>query len=88
VPSSQRRPPLPSGAAPTATFMFDSAFVQGIMNYKGTARHGEMGRYGSGPNDGGIRFYYEWVRDNVGRWEYPRHVLSAEFSLEPYPPWL
>jgi hypothetical protein len=56
--------------------------VQGITNYSGTAPHGEMGGYGTGPTDRGIRFYYEWVRDNVGRWEYPRHVPAAEFSLE------
>jgi hypothetical protein len=69
--------------APNAALLFDSAFVQGITNYSGTAPHGEMGGYGSGPHDRGVRFYYEWVRDNVGRWEYPRHVPSADFSLEP-----
>jgi hypothetical protein len=69
--------------APNAVFMFHSAFVQGITNFSGTAPHGEMGGYGTGPTDRGIRFYYEWVRDNVGRWEYPHHVHSAEFSIEP-----
>lgn len=43
--------------------------------------HGSTG-YGTGPADRGIRFYYEWVRDNVGRWEYPHHVPSTEFSLD------
>ena len=33
-----------------------------------------MGGYGSGPNDRGVRFYYDWVRDHVGRWEYPKHI--------------
>ncbi len=70
-------------AAPNAAFLFHSAFVQGITNFSGTAPHGEMGGYGAGPTDRGIRFYYEWVRDNVGRWEHPRHVPSADFSLEP-----
>lgn len=60
--------------APHAVFMFHAAFLQGITNFSGTAPHAEMGGYGTGPNDRGIRFYYEWVRDNVGRWEYPRHV--------------
>jgi hypothetical protein len=69
--------------APNAVFMFHSGFVQGITNYSGTAPHGEMGGYGTGPTDRGIRFYYEWVRDNVGRWEYPRHVPASEFSIEP-----
>jgi hypothetical protein len=69
--------------APHAVFMFHSGFVQGVTNYSGTAPHGEMGGYGTGPTDRGIRFYYEWVRDNVGRWEYPQHVPAAEFSIEP-----
>ncbi len=70
-------------AAPNAALLFDSAFVQGITNFSGTGPHGEMGGSGSGPTDRGVRFYYEWVRDNVGRWDYPRHVPSADFSLEP-----
>ncbi|MBS0265017.1 MAG: hypothetical protein JSS02_23995 [Planctomycetes bacterium] len=69
--------------APHAVFMFHSGFVQGVTNYSGTAPHAEMGGYGTGPTDRGIRFYYEWVRDNVGRWEYPHHVPAAEFSIEP-----
>jgi hypothetical protein len=66
--------------APHAVFMLHSGYVQGITGYSGTAPHAEMGGYGTGPNDRGIRFYYEWVRDNVGRWEYPNHVPAAEFS--------
>ncbi|MBS0206458.1 MAG: hypothetical protein JSS49_26520 [Planctomycetes bacterium] len=68
--------------APNAVFMFHSGFLQGITNYSGTAPHAEMGGYGTGPTDRGIRFYYEWIRDNVGRWEYPRHVPSFDFSTE------
>lgn len=64
--------------APHAVFMFHAAFIQGITNFSGTAPHAEMGGYGTGPNDRGVRFYYEWVRDNVGRWEYPRHVKASE----------
>ena len=66
--------------APHAVFMFHSGYLQGITGFSGTAPHGEMGGYGTGPNDRGIRFYYEWVRDNVGRWEYPQHLPAAEFS--------
>jgi hypothetical protein len=66
--------------APHAVFMLHAGYVQGITGYSGTAPHAEMGGYGTGPNDRGIRFYYEWVRDNVGRWEYPRHVPASEFS--------
>jgi hypothetical protein len=62
--------------APHAVILFHAAFIQGITNFSGTAPHAEMGGYGTGPNDRGVRFYYEWVRDNVGRWEYPRHVRA------------
>jgi hypothetical protein len=61
-------------AAPNAAMLFHAAFIQGITNNSGSAPHPEMGGYGKGPQDRGVRFYYEWVRDNVGRWEYPRHV--------------
>jgi|GEM_PF-1584120 len=33
--------------------------------------------YGTGVSDRGVGFYYEWVRDHVGRWEYPRHVPAT-----------
>lgn len=61
-------------AAPNAVMLFHAAFIQGITNYSGSAPHAEMGGYGTGANDRGVRFYYEWVRNHVGRWEYPRHV--------------
>ncbi|MGD9719677.1 MAG: hypothetical protein AB7O59_00485 [Pirellulales bacterium] len=60
--------------APHATMLFHAAFIQGISNESGSAPHPEMGGYGTKPEDRGVRFYYEWVRDHVGRWEYPRHV--------------
>lgn len=60
--------------APNAAMLFHAGFIQGITNYSGSAPHPEMGGYGTGSRDRGVRFYYEWVRDNVGRWEYPRHV--------------
>lgn len=69
--------------APNAAFMFHSGFVQGITNYTGTAPHAEMGGYGTGPTDRGVRFYYNWVRDNVGQWKYPQHVPASEFSIDP-----
>lgn len=61
-------------AAPNAVLFFHAAFVQGIGNFSGTAPHPEMGGWGTSPSDRGVRFYYEWVRRNVGRWEYPRHL--------------
>jgi hypothetical protein len=60
--------------APNAALLFHAAFIQGITNYSGSAPHAEMGGYGTSQSDRGVRFYYQWVRDNVGRWEYPRHV--------------
>lgn len=69
--------------APNAVFMFHSGHIQGVTNFSGTAPHAEMGGYGTGPTDRGIRFYYEWVRDNVGRWQYPQHVPAEAFSINP-----
>jgi len=63
--------------APHAVMMFHSAYSQGITNKSGTAPHPEGGGYGTGPDDRGIRFYYDWVRDHVGRYEYPRHIKNA-----------
>jgi len=59
---------------PNAAMLFHAAFIQGIGNFSGTAPHAEMGGDGTGPSDRGVRFYYQWVRDHVGRWQYPRHV--------------
>ena len=60
--------------APNAVMLFHAAFIQGLSNGSRTAPHPEMGGYGTSAQDRGVRFYYEWVRDHVGRWEYPRHV--------------
>ena len=57
--------------------MFHSAYSQGITNKSGTAPHSEPGGYGTGPEDRGMRFYFDWVRDHVGRYEYPRHIKTA-----------
>lgn len=64
-------------AAPNACMLFHSGWCQGITNGSGTGPNPEMGGYGKSEDDRGIRFYYEWVRDNVGRYEYPRHIKSA-----------
>jgi hypothetical protein len=65
-------------AATNSALLFHSAYIQGVTNKSGTAPHAEMGGYGRSENDRGVRFYYEWVRDNVGRWEYPRHTQIAK----------
>jgi hypothetical protein len=60
--------------APNAAMLFHAGFIQGITNMSGSAPHAEMGGYGADAQDRGVRFYYDWVRDHVGRWEFPRHV--------------
>jgi hypothetical protein len=64
--------------APHAVMMFHSAYTQGITNRSGSAPHAEAGGFGTGPNDRGVRFYYNWVREHVGRYEYPRHIKDAQ----------
>lgn len=65
-------------AAPNACMLFHSGWCQGITNGSGTAPHPEMGGYGNSEDDRGIRFYYEWVRENIGRYEYPDHIFISE----------
>lgn len=64
-------------AAPNACMLFHSGWCQGITNASGTGPNPEMGGFGTSEDDRGIRFYFEWVRDNVGSYEYPKHVRSA-----------
>ncbi|WP_435018289.1 hypothetical protein TA3x_000250 [Tundrisphaera sp. TA3] len=59
---------------PRLAMIFHSSYGEGITNVAGTGPNPEMGGYGTGPSDKGVRFYHEWVRDHAGRWEYPRHV--------------
>jgi hypothetical protein len=63
--------------APNAGFFFHSGFILGVTGRDGTAPHAEMGGYGKSADDRGVRFYYEWVQKNVGRWDYPRHVKAT-----------
>jgi hypothetical protein len=61
-------------AAPNAGYVLNTSYAQSIGGADSTGPHFEMGGYGTGPDDRGIRFYFEWVRDFVGRWEYPDHI--------------
>jgi hypothetical protein len=61
-------------AAPNACMLFHSAYTQGITNKSGTAPHPEMGGYGTGPDDRGVRFYFDWVKENIGAYQYPKHA--------------
>lgn len=59
---------------PNAFMLFHSAYLQGIVGKEGTGPHAEMGGFGTGPDDRGVRFYFEWVRDTMGAYAYPRHA--------------
>jgi hypothetical protein len=66
--------------APNAAFFLHAAFITGVTGRDGSAPHAEMGGYGRSAEDAGVRWYYEWVQENVGRWVYPRHVPQARTS--------
>ena len=63
--------------------LFHAGYIQGITGASGTAPHPEMGGSGTGPLDRGVRFYYEWVRDHAGRWEFPHHVRATRQEKSP-----
>jgi hypothetical protein len=54
--------------------LFRSPYVEDVGGVQGTGPNLEMGGFGTGPDDRGIRVYLEWVAQHVGRWEYPVHV--------------
>ena len=59
---------------PHSAMLFRSPYVEDVTGKQGTGPNFEVGGGGTGESDRGIRLYYEWLRDNVGRWEYPEHV--------------
>jgi hypothetical protein len=65
-------------AKPNACLLFHAAYLQGITDKSGTGPHPEMGGTGTGPDDRGVRFYFEWVRDHIGAYEYPRHAKGRK----------
>jgi hypothetical protein len=60
---------------PEAALLFRSPFVEDVRGVQGTGPNPEMGGSGGGASDRGVRVYYDWLARNVGRWEFPRHVL-------------
>jgi len=50
----------------------------GAEGKEGTGPHPEMGGEGAGPEDRGIRFYFEWVKENIGAYEYPKHAKGRK----------
>jgi hypothetical protein len=63
---------------PNAHLLFHAAYIQGITDKSGTGPHPEMGGNGTGPDDRGVRFYFEWVRANIGPYQYPRHAIGRK----------
>jgi hypothetical protein len=63
---------------PNAFLLFHAAYLQGITGKEGTGPHAEMGGDGTGPDDRGVRFYFDWVRDNIGPYEYPKHAKGRK----------
>jgi hypothetical protein len=61
-----------------AAMLFRSPYVEDVTGKQGTGPNFEMGGNGTGEDNRGIQFYYKWLRQNVGRWEYPRHVRDAD----------
>lgn len=64
-------------SAKNVGYVLNSSFAQSIGGPDGKGPHFDMGGYGTGPDDRGMRIYFEWVRDNVGRYQYPLHVPGA-----------
>jgi hypothetical protein len=61
-------------AADNAALLFHSGFTQGVTGRSGTGPNPEKGGSGRSEDDRGVAFYFDWVAEQVGRWEYPRHV--------------
>jgi hypothetical protein len=60
--------------SPRLALLFRSPYVEDVTGKQGTGPNLEMGGGGTAEGDRGLRPYYEWLRANVGRWEYPRHI--------------
>jgi len=60
--------------SPRLAMLFRSPYVEDVTGKQGTGPNFEMGGGGAGENDRGVRPYFEWLRTEVGRWEFPRHV--------------
>lgn len=59
---------------PRAAMLFRSPYVEDVTGRQGTGPNFEVGGGGTGETDRGIRPYFDWLRAEVGRWVYPRHV--------------
>jgi hypothetical protein len=62
---------------PHAAMLFRSPFVESVRGRLGTGPNYAMGGGAKDTGDRGIRPFYRWLAEHVGRWEYPRHVQPA-----------
>jgi hypothetical protein len=58
---------------PNAFLMFHCAYCQGITDKSGTGPNPEIGGLGIGPEDRGMRIYFDWVKEHIGSYQYPKH---------------
>jgi hypothetical protein len=61
-------------AKPNAFLMFHCAYCQGITNKSSTGPNPEIGGGGTGPEDRGMRIYFDWVKEHIGPYSYPKHA--------------
>jgi hypothetical protein len=61
-------------AKPNAFLLFHCAYCQGITDKSGTGPNPEIGGAGTGPEDRGMRLYFDWVKEHIGPYQYPKHA--------------
>jgi len=59
---------------PRLALLFRSPYMEDVRGVQGTGPNFETGGGGSGEKDRGVRPVFEWLKVNVGRWEYPKHI--------------
>lgn len=65
-------------ARPEIAMLFRSPYVEDVRGQMGTGPNFEMGGYGTGDKDRGIRVYFEWIKQNVGSWQFPEHIRLSD----------
>lgn len=63
---------------PRVAMLFRSPYLEDVRGKQGTGPNFEMGGGGTGESDRGVKPYFLWLRDHVGRWEYPVHVRDGQ----------
>jgi hypothetical protein len=63
---------------PNAFLLFHAAYCQGITDRSGTGPNPEIGGNGTGPEDRGMRLYFDWVKEHIGSYSYPKHAKGRQ----------